>query len=44
LILVIVGLFLLIAVYLFGIVCVIIAAIKASDGEHYRYPLTIRFL
>jgi uncharacterized Tic20 family protein len=25
-------------------VFVIIASIKASDGELYRYPLTIRFL
>jgi hypothetical protein len=23
---------------------VIIAAIKASDGEFYRYPMTIRFI
>lgn len=26
------------------IVFVIIAAIKASNGDHYRYPLTIRFI
>jgi len=44
LILALVGILLLIAVYLFGIVCVIIAAIRANDGEHFRYPLTIRFL
>ena len=25
-------------------VFVIIAAIKASDGELYRYPMTIRFI
>ena len=25
-------------------VFVIIAAIKASDGKFYRYPMTIRFL
>lgn len=27
-----------------GIVLVIIATIKASGGEYYRYPLTIRFM
>ena len=26
------------------IVLLIIAAIKANNGEHYRYPLTIRFI
>ncbi|MBI1388676.1 MAG: DUF4870 domain-containing protein [bacterium] len=26
------------------IVLMVIAAIKANDGEHYRYPLTIRFI
>jgi uncharacterized Tic20 family protein len=26
------------------IVLVIVAAIKASNGEHFRYPLTIRFV
>jgi len=27
-----------------GLVLTIIAGLKASNGEHYRYPLTIRFL
>jgi uncharacterized Tic20 family protein len=27
-----------------GVVYVIIAAIKANQGERYRYPLTIRFI
>jgi uncharacterized Tic20 family protein len=31
-------------VYIAGIVFVIIAAIKSSNGESYRYPLTIRFV
>ena len=26
------------------IVFLVIASIKANDGEHYRYPLTIRFI
>lgn len=34
----------LIALCLISIVCPIIAAFKASNGESYRYPLTIRFL
>ena len=25
-------------------VCVIIAAIQASDGKFFRYPMTIRFI
>jgi len=26
------------------LVCIIIAAVKTSNGEAYRYPATIRFL
>jgi uncharacterized Tic20 family protein len=44
LILVVIGIFMLIALYLFGIICVIIASIRANSGEPYRYPLTIRLL
>jgi len=29
---------------LYEIVVTIIAAIKANDGEKYRYPFTIRFI
>jgi len=32
------------AVGIFDIVCLLIAAIKANNGEHYRYPLCIRFI
>ncbi len=32
------------AVYLFGWVMMIIAAVKANQGEAYRYPLTIRLI
>ncbi len=39
-----VGFFLLPAVYIFNLVFVLIAAVKANDGECYRYPLTIRFI
>jgi uncharacterized Tic20 family protein len=44
LILLFVGLFLIVILMLLNIVYTIIAAIKASDGESYRYPFTIRFI
>ena len=44
LILVIIGVFLLIAIWIISLIFTIIAAVKAKDGELYRYPLTIRFL
>ena len=51
LILVIIGIFLvplLIAAVVLGtlldVIFIIIAAVKASNGEFYRYPLTIRFI
>ncbi len=30
--------------YLIDVIFLIIAAIKANNGEHYRYPLSIRFI
>jgi uncharacterized protein len=39
-----IGLFLLIPLGIFGFVCPIIGAVKASDGIPYRYPLCIRFI
>lgn len=39
-----VGLFLIFPVAVFGFVCVIIAAIKASEGTSFRYPACIRFI
>jgi len=40
-----VGFFLLLAIMIVNIVCVIKAAIKANTGEgYYTYPLTIRFI
>ena len=41
---IIIGFVLLPAVVIFDLVMVIIAAIKANDGEKYRYPLCIRFI
>ena len=44
LVLVIVGIFLLIGLAVFSTIMVIIASIKANNGEAYRYPVTIRFI
>jgi len=44
LILLLVGIFLLIAVGVFSLVMIIIATVKASNGEKYRYPLTLRLI
>lgn len=42
--LVIIGLVILLAVTVLNVVFSIIAAVKASRGEWYRYPLSIRFV
>jgi len=39
-----IGFVLLPAVVVLDIVLVIIAGVKAANGEFYRYPLTIRFI
>lgn len=39
-----VGIVLLPAVAIFNIVMIIIAAVKTNSGEHFRYPLCIRFI
>ena len=39
-----IGPFLLAGVGLVDLVLLIIAAVKANNGQHYRYPLTIRFI
>jgi uncharacterized Tic20 family protein len=44
LILFIVGIFLLALLWIFNLVVVIIAGIRAESGEQFRYPLTIRFI
>lgn len=41
---VVIGFVLVPAVVVFNIVFLIIAAVKANNGEHYEYPLTIRFI
>ena len=42
--LILIGFFFLAILWVLNAVFVIIAASKASDGEFYRYPMTIRFL
>jgi uncharacterized Tic20 family protein len=44
LMLVVIGFFLLPVVLVLMIVFPIIAGLRASEGTHYRYPLTLRFL
>jgi uncharacterized protein len=39
-----IGVFILIALGIAYVVLVIIAAVRANNGELYRYPLTIRFI
>jgi uncharacterized Tic20 family protein len=39
-----VGIFLLAAVGVVDLVFLLIAAVKANSGQHYHYPLTIRFI
>lgn len=44
LIVIVIGFLLLTLIGIFTLVVTVIGIIKASDGEYYRYPLTIRFL
>jgi uncharacterized Tic20 family protein len=44
LVIIIIGVFLLIAVWVVGVILTIIASVKAANGEAYRYPLTIRLI
>lgn len=44
LILLVIGIFMLIAIPILEAVLAIIAAVKASNGEYYRYPLTLRLI
>lgn len=44
LIIVIIGIFLAIGFAIFGFVVMIIGAVKAANGDAYRYPLSIRFI
>jgi uncharacterized Tic20 family protein len=41
---ILIGILLLIAVGIFSLVMIVVAAVKASSGEKYRYPLTLRLI
>ena len=41
---ILIGIFLVSIVGIVWLVFIIIAAVKANNGEYYRYPLTIRFI
>lgn len=41
---ILIGIPMLIAVFLMATIAPIVAAIKASEGQCYRYPLSIRFI
>lgn len=43
-ILVVIGVILLPVLFVVQVIFIIIAAVKASDGESYQYPFTIRFI
>jgi len=44
LIIVVIGIMLLIALGIFQLIMIIIASVKANNGESFRYPLSIKFL
>ena len=44
LVFIIIGFFLIFALVIFGLIIVIVAGVRANEGEHYRYPMTIRFI
>lgn len=41
---ILIGIPILIALVIFQFIMIIIASVRTSNGESYRYPLTIRFL
>jgi len=44
LIIAVIGIFLLIALGIFQLIMIIIASVKANNGESFQYPLSIRFV
>ena len=44
LIFVVIGIFLIIGLAIFSLVMIIIAAIKANEGESYQYPVNLRLI
>ena len=41
---VVIGVFLLIAIGIFNLVMIIMAAVKVNKGQEFQYPLSIRFI
>lgn len=41
---ILIGILLAIVLAIVAVVCVLIATVKAANGEYYRYPFTIRLL
>lgn len=41
---ILIGIPILIALFFFNFIMVVVAAIKANDGYHYRYPLSIELI
>ncbi|MHC4270897.1 MAG: DUF4870 domain-containing protein, partial [Planctomycetota bacterium] len=39
-----IGFFLIFGLVIFGLIIVIVAGVKANDGEYYRYPMCIRLI
>lgn len=44
LIVVVIGILMLIALAIFQLIMIIIAGVKANNGESFRYPLSIKFI
>jgi uncharacterized Tic20 family protein len=44
LVFIVIGFFLIFALAIFGLIIVIVAGVKANEGEHYRYPMTLRLI
>lgn len=44
LIILLIGIFMLIALAILNLILVIIASVRANSGEYYEYPLSIRFI
>ncbi|MCK5418572.1 MAG: DUF4870 domain-containing protein [Desulfobacterales bacterium] len=44
LVFIIIGFFLIFGLVIFSLIIVIVAGVKANEGEHYRYPMTLRLI
>jgi hypothetical protein len=43
-VLLVIGIFMLVVLGLVSLILTVVASVRANDGEHYRYPLCIRFI